>query len=344
MSAKKPSTSRRTFVKGTAASAAIAPFFIGRSASAAATPEVTIDFGTVAPKGTPWEDLAKRMRKHIEKKSDGRIKIKTFLGGSKGDELSMTESAMAGRLGGIGVSIGAFASAAAPELECLEMPYLFKSEKSAQKALNANRQMIHDIMWDRGFKLLLFAENGYRSLGTTFPVEKPSDLKGRKIRTQQTKSHVKLFSEWNASAVPMGITEVLSSLQTGVVDGYDNTELFAFAAALYMATTHWTQTKHIYQPAAILLSRKGAWDKMAPDLQEMIEGEAEEMLKIEDRGFRMVRALGPQLEKNFTDLGIDVAKPDLAPFRKAAEAVHADFRKRTTKQGVALLDALKKSL
>lgn len=344
MSAKKPPTTRRTFVKATAATAAIAPFFIGRPARAAGEPEITIDFGTVAPKGTPWDDLAKRMRKHIEKKSEGRIKIRAFLGGAKGDELSMTESSMAGRLGGIGVSMGAFASAAAPALECLELPYLFSSEQKAQKALSANRQMIHDIMWERGFKLVMFAENGYRSLGTTFPVEKPSDLKGRKIRTQQTKSHLKFFSELGASPVPMSITEVLASLQTGVVDGYDNTELFAFAAALYMATTHWTQTKHMYQPAVIAFSRKGVWDKLAPDLQEMIEGEADELMKIEDRGFRMVRALGPQLEKNFLDLGIDFAKPDLAPFRKAAEAVHDDFRKRTTKQGVALLDAIKKSV
>ena len=339
MSTKKLETSRRKLLKGTAASAAIAPFFIGRSALAAGKAEFDFKFATVAPADTPWMTIANKMKKRLDKLTEGRVKVRVYKGGALGDETKTAESCKQGRIGGWGGSMGALSSAV-PELEALELPYLFSSSKKAYKALDANRTMIHDLLWERGFKLLLFAENGYRSLGTTFPVEKPSDLKGRKIRTQETKCHLKTFKEMGASPVPMGITEVLSSLQTGVVEGYDNTQLFAFASALYMATTHWTETRHIYQPAAIVLSRKGAWEKMPKELQDALEGDAEEMMKIEDRGFRMVRALGPQIEKNFGDLGIELHKPDLAQFRKVAGPVHADFAKRTSKQGAALLKAL----
>jgi len=339
MSTKKPTTSRRTLIKGTAATAAIAPFFIGRSAKAGEA-EITLKLATVAPKDTPWHRLAAKMTKHIEEKTEGRVNIKGYYGGSLGDEGTTAEACKAGRIGIYG---GSATGLGISELEALELPYLFDSSTQAQKAILANRQRIHDLLWDRGFKLVLFAENGFRSLGTTFPVEKPSDLKGRKIRTQQTKCHIATFKGFGASPVPMGITEVLSSLQTGVVEGYDNTKLFAFAAALYMATTHWTETKHIYQPGIVVMSRKGAWDKLPKDLQEVIELESDEVLKMEDRGFRTVRALDGQLSKNFHDIGVEVTEPDLAAFRKVAGAVHADFKKRTTKDGSALLDALKKA-
>jgi TRAP-type C4-dicarboxylate transport system substrate-binding protein len=343
MTAKKPTTSRRTFVRGTAATAAIAPFFIGRSAKAAMEPELTIKFATVAPTGTPWEKLASRFKKHVKKVSEGRIKVKSYMGGALGGEAETAAACKAGRIGGWGGSMGAMGSIV-PELSCLELPYLFGSSKKAQKALQANRKLLHDLLWDRGFKLVMFAENGFRSLGTTFPVEKPSDLKGKKIRTQESKVHIDTFKGLGASPVPMGITEVLSALQTGVVEGYDNTKLFAFAAALYMSTTHWTETKHIYQPAAIVLSRKGAWDKMPTELQEALALESEAVMKMEDRGFRTVRALGPQLKQNFLDVGIEMHEPDLAAFRKVAGKVHKKFEGRTTKQGKALLKAIKAAL
>ncbi len=339
MSAKKP-TSRRTLLKGTAATAAIAPFFIGRPASAG-EPELTIKFATVAPNDTPWMRLASKFKKWVDEKTEGGVKVKVFAGGALGPEVQTGEACKAGRIGGWGGSMGALALAGVPELEAFELPYLFSSSKKAEAALNANRTMLHDLLWERGFKLLMFAENGFRSLGTTFPVETPADLKGRKIRTQETKAHIATFKGFGASPVPMGITEVLSSLQTGVVEGYDNTKLFAFAAALYMATTHWTETEHIYQPAAIVLSRKGAWDKMPKEYQDALNTESEEVLKMEKRGFQTVRTLGPQLGKNFDDLGIVRTEPDLAAWRKVAEKVHADFRGRTTKQGKALLDVLK---
>ncbi len=342
MSTKKLTTSRRKLLKGTAATAAIAPFFIGKPARAAGEPEFTFKFATVAPRGTPWQKQADGLRKYVDKVTEGRVKFKMFYGGASGGELETAEATASGRMGGWAGSTGGLASIV-PEMEAFELPYLFKSSKTAQKALAANRTMIHDILWERGFKLLSFAENGYRSLGTTFAVEKPSDLKGRKIRTQETKSHVELFKSFGATPSPMGITEVLSALQTGVVEGYDNTQLFAFAAALYMATTHWTDTRHIYQPGAIVLSRKGAWDKMPAELQEALTGDTEQMEKMEDRGFRMVRALEPQITKNFGDLGIEFHEPDIAAFKKLAAPVHDHFKKRTTKQGKALLDALHKS-
>lgn len=339
MSTKKLPSSRRTFVKGAAAGAAIAPFFIGKSALAAGEPEHVLKFATVAPTGTPWWALAQRFKKYVTKQTDGKVKLQMFGGGALGAEGPTLKSTRKGGLGGWGGS----ASMSASALQCLELPYLFSDSKTAQKTLGTVRQEIHDILMDNDLKLVMFAENGYRSFGANAAIMKPSDLKGMKMRSQESQVYLDMYKALGASPVQMGITEVLSALQTGVIDGYDNTKLFAFAAALYMATSDWSAVKINYQPAVIALSRK-AWEGLPADIQEAMALDSEEVLKIEDRGFRTVRAMVPQLTQNFHDVGIKVHTPDHEPFRAATASTHAAFEKRASPQGKALLKAIKATL
>lgn len=340
MSTKKLPTSRRTFVKGTAATAAIAPFFIGRSAKAKAP--IKWKGATVAPKGTIWEKTASKMSKKLRENSGGEVDVRIVWGGGAGGETQTLKACKDGRIDLWAGSCGA-ASSVVSELGVFELPYLFSSSKIAQRAMATNRKMVHDLLWDNGFKLVMFSENGYRSLGTKgFVAETPADLKGRKIRIQESKIHKNLFNAWGASGVPMSITEVLPSLQTGVIDGADNSALFTQAAGLQLALTDWTVTKHIYQPAVILISKK-TWDKVPAEMQTAIALDSDDMMKIQNRSFRGVRSLAPQLIQNFKDMGVNVHEPDLGPWRKAAGGVHDKFRKSTSKQGVALLDAIKKA-
>jgi TRAP-type C4-dicarboxylate transport system substrate-binding protein len=219
---------------------------------------------------------------------------------------------------------------------------MFDSPKALHKALDANRTMIHDILWGNGFKLLMFAENGPLGFGTSFPVAKPSDLKGRKIRTQEAEHQRNTMKALGASVVPMGITEVLSSLQTGVIEGYTNTILFALAAGLTAETKFWAQTNHILQPGAIVLSRK-VWETLPDDLQEALVSDTDEIKKIESRGIKGVWNLFPQLKQNLLDMGIEYTEPDPGPWRAATAKVRDNYRKSATKQGKALFDALVKS-
>lgn len=346
MTAKKPSsTRRRTFVKGTAAGAAIAPFFIGRPALAADEPEFTLKFATVAPSGTPWHKLAKRFKKHVGEQSEGRIKVKTYLGGALGDEISTAEATKRGTIQGWGGSMGALASAV-PELSCLELPYLFKSAKQAYTTLDKTRDELSGLLESRGYKLAVFSQNGFRSIGSTFPIHSMADLKGRKMRSLQNDVHLATWKAFGAAPTPLAITELLSSLQTGVVDGFDNTPLFTFAAALYMATTHFTVTEHIFQPACVVYSMK-FWESLPKELQEALTSDDEAMRKMESRGIRSIIAMRTQLLANFEAAGIVVTnldKSEMGKFRSASEKVHAGFEKSTSAEGKKLLKSVKAAL
>ncbi len=337
----RTTSNRRRFVQGSAAAAA-STFFIGRSARAEDY-EFVIKVATVAPPGTPWAQQLRRLKKTIKTESGGRIKVKTYLGGALGGEIQTAEATKRGTIQIFGGTAGALASSI-PELNVLELPFLFNTAKSADKVLdNVIRGDLHDLLWDRGYKLLFFSENGYRSIGSTFPINGPADLKGRKMRSQESDVHLNTWRSMGASPVPMSVTEVLSGLQTKVVDGFDNTALFAFASSWYQAITHFTLTKHIYQPGIVVASRK-FWESLPADLQTIVEGDPAKLAK---KGRRGVRAIQAMLHQNFTDAGIkltELSSSERSAFAAKAGEVHKKFRKSTSATGKLLLDKIKKAV
>ena len=298
---------------------------------------------TVAPPGTPWATQLQKLKKTIKEESGGRIKVKTYLGGALGGEIETAEATKRGSIQVFGGTAGALA-ALVPEIEVLELPFLFPSEKEADKVLDtAIREDLDALLWERGFKMMFYSENGFRSIGSTFPVNSPADLKGRKARSQQSDVHLDTWKAFGASPVPIAVPEVLSALQTGVVDCFDNTPLFAFAASWHQAINNFTLTKHIYQPGIVLCSRK-FWEELPADLQTIVMGDPADLAK---KGRRGVRSIGPMLEQNFVNAGITLTKlseAERSAFASKAQEVHDKFRKNTTDQGKALLDKIKAAL
>ncbi len=328
---------RRRFVQGTTA-AAISPFFIGRAR--ADEPEFVMNVATVAPPGTPWAQQLNKLKKDIKKKSEGRIKVKTFLGGAKGAEIESVEDVKRGSMQVYGGSAGALSSAV-PEIGVLELPYLFKDIETADKVLDdVIREDLDALLEKRGFKLMFFTENGYRSIGSTFPISSPADLKGKKMRSQESDIHLDTWRAMGASPVPIAVTEVSSALQTGVVDGFDNTPLFSFAASWHQAISHFTLTNHIYQPGIVVISKKW-YDSLPADLQTLVLGDYESLSK---KGRRGVRAIAPMLVENFVNAGIEVKKlssSERSAFAAKAGEVQDKWRKGASAEGKALLDKIK---
>jgi tripartite ATP-independent transporter DctP family solute receptor len=333
-------TTRRRFAQASVAAAA-SPFFIGRSAKA--DDPIVLKLATVAPTGTPWTDQIAKLKKDIKEKSGGRLKLKPFPGGALGPEVETAEACKRGTIDIFAGSSGALASAV-PELECLELPYLFPDLAKADKVLDeVVYEDIKRILLSRGYVFGFWGESGERSMGSIFPINGLADLKGKKMRSQEAQVHIDFWSAIGASPVPIAITETLSSLQTGVVDGFDNTPLFTFAASLYQAVGHFTLTKHIYQPGIIVMSKK-TWDKLPPDLQAIMFEDPAKLAKQSRRG---VRAMNPQLIENFKNAGIavnELSKSDRAGFASAAAVAHAAFSKRANKESAALLKKIQAAL
>ncbi len=283
--------------------------------------QTTVKLATVAPDGSPWANELSKIKKKIEKDSEGQIKMKLYPGGQMGGENEILQQVIRGKLQGAGLTAGALANTV-KELNVLEMPYLFNSFAQADCVLD--NHLLDDfkrLFEAKGLIFVTWAENGYRSIGTkTNPVKSPADLKGIKIRIQESPVHIAYWKALGVSGIPIAIPEVLPSLQTGVVEGFDNTPLFTLAAEWQTAIKHFSLTRHIYQPAAIVYSKK-FWDTLTDDQKKILMGDGNNLAP----GARTaVRSIEKNMIATLKKADVQVYEPsasEIAGFKAAASSV-----------------------
>ncbi len=279
---------------------------------------ISIKFGTIAPAGTPWADSLEQIKNRVAQESGNKIKIKTFLGGQLGGELEIMQKIRRGNIEGGGLTCAAMASIV-PELDLLEVPFLFESSEEADFILdNYLLEPFTKLLEAKGFVLVTWAENGWRSIGhKTKLIKSPSDLKAVKIRSQESKVHLGFWKKIQASPVAIAIPEVLPALQTGVVEAFDNTPLFTLAAEWQTAIKFYSVTNHIYQPGAVIYSKK-FWDKLNASDKKTLMGPGNAQAK----DFRVsVRKLGESLLDVLKESGVttyNLSASEKEAFKKAS--------------------------
>jgi TRAP-type C4-dicarboxylate transport system substrate-binding protein len=144
------------------------------------------------------------------------------------------------------------------------------------------------------------------------------------MRAQENPVHMDMYKMLGVQAVAKPTSEVLPALNTGIVDGFDNTALFSLAAGWIEPVTHYTLSKHIYQPAAVVYSKKFV-DSLPPDLQTIVLGDPFAESK---RGRTAVRALEGELHETIQSMGITVVELSAAErdaLKAKTRAVHKTF-------------------
>ena len=308
--------------------------------STAAAAPIIIRVGTVAPEGTPWERQVNRTKKRLEKDSGGAIKMKMYLGGKKGDEKSLVRQCRDGSLELVGVSTAAL-STEVPALQALELPFLFSDTKEADYVLdNYLYKLVGEIIAKHGFVIAQWAENGWQNFGLKDGfVKSPADLKGRKMRSQESPIHIASWRAMGASPVEMAVSEVLPALKTGLVEGFGQTPLFTFAAGWHQGIGYYTVSHHIYQPAILVYSKKWFDGLDAATRELLLDNVAEETRK----GREGVRRIEPGLIQNFVAYGIKVYELNDAErqsFAGVTKKIHADFLKGATADGKRIFEAI----
>ncbi|MFW5921569.1 MAG: TRAP transporter substrate-binding protein [Polyangiales bacterium] len=288
---------------------------------ASADGQITMKIATVAPEGTPWEKQLRKFKKHVEENTDSKVQVKMFMGGSLGGEKALVRRTAQGSVQVFGGSTAALGSVV-QELNVIESPFLFDSYAEADRALDgAAKQEVSRLVGRRGFKFGFWAENGFRSWYTKDKkIRKPGDLAGLRMRSQEAKVHLESYRAFGASPVPIDVTNVLTSMQTGVVDGFDNTPLFAFATSWYQPAKHLFLSRHSYQPGIVVYS-KSWYDGLPDDMQQALANVPDDMVR---EGRQNVRRMDPILTRNLERYGIEVHDPsdaELKPFKKKAKGV-----------------------
>jgi len=306
------------------AGALLAASLLPSLALAQATYELNI--GSLAPKGTPWMNLLEQFEKEVEKESKDRINVIIRPAGVMGEVEMVRETRKGERLQACAVTTGALAEGGnIPQLSLVELPFLFRDAAQADYVLdNVLFDVYGSVLNRRGFVLAIWSENGWRSFGTKGDaIKTPADLKNFKMRSQESDVHMAMYKAFGGQAVQKPMTEVLTALQSGVIDGLDNTALYIQAGGLAEPLDHFTLTRHIYQPAAIVFSKR-FFDGLPADLQTLLMNKRPMAVA----GRSAIRSEEQEMMANFELFGVDVhnlSAAELEAFAVVARTTHDPF-------------------
>lgn len=254
---------------------------------------IRIRLGTMAPEGSPWMEGLNLMKNRIEEQGKGKIKFQIFPGGQLGDEIQMSESTQFGSLECAGISTGALANLL-PSLNVFELPFFWKSREEAYYVIDRQfRGFFEEKLAKIGLTLIAWSENGWRHFfSKKKPIRTPEDLKGLRMRSQESPIHLAFWQALGVNPIPLPTTDIYSALERGVIDGGDNTLVLIAATGWIEVIQYITLTSHIYQPAVLVCNKK-FWDSLSPERQRIvfeamrsIEGDLRERLLKADRELR----------------------------------------------------------
>jgi TRAP-type transport system periplasmic protein len=299
--------------------------------------------GSLAPNGSPWRKLLEEAEERIEAETNGSINVINRPAGFMGEVEMVQETRSGERLQGCGATAGAISQGGnIPTLQLLELPFLFNNNAEADYVLDNLFDDFASVLDRRGFVLAIWSENGWRSFGTrSKAIRTPADLKGLKMRSQESDAHMAMYKTYGAVAVQKPMTEVLPALNSNVIDGLDNTALFMQAGGLAEPLSYFTVTRHIYQPAAIVWSKK-FFDGLTPTEQKAL-------MNVKDlgaKGRKMIRAEEGMMMDNWAYFGVEVIELSAAEreaFVTPARGMHDSFA-ATIDGGPAMLSRIRKLL
>lgn len=242
------------------------------AAAAIALPAAAKEFRSsdVHPEDYPTVMAVKFMSDYLKEKTGGKDSIKVYTLSSLGSEKDTIEQVKIGALDFVRINVAPMNNIC-PETMVPTMPFLFRSKEHMRKVLDGPiGQEILKSCEKQGFIGLAFYDSGSRSLYTTKkPVKSLADVKGMKIRVQQSDLWVSLLQAMGANATPIPYAEVYTALKTGVVDGAENNWPSYDTARHYEVAKYYAVTEHSMAPEMLLMSKK-VWDTLTPQQQAMI--------------------------------------------------------------------------
>lgn len=249
---------------------------VQETASMAEVPEYVLTYAENQTEDYPTTKGAKKFAELVEKRTNGRIKIKVYANAELGDEISVIEQLQFGGIDFARVSVMSLAEFV-PELNVLQLPYLYRDAEHKWAVLDGEigDELLTSIDGS-GVKGLSWYDAGVRHLyNSVRPINSLEDLEGLRIRVADSDMMERMMEELGAIPVSMAFSEVYSALQTGQIDGAENNWSSYGAMKHYQVAKYMTLTEHNQIPEVQLIS-EATWNQLSEEDQQIIRQCAEE--------------------------------------------------------------------
>jgi TRAP-type C4-dicarboxylate transport system substrate-binding protein len=243
-------------------------------ATAAST--IVIKLGTIAPEGSLWHDALLDIRERWLELSDGTVELRIYAGGVLGSEDEMVRKMQRRGLDALAIS-GSGLPLIESSADCLNLPLVFDSYEELNAVREELSAELEARFEERGFKVLSWAEAGWVRFFATKPVRTPDELAALRlwISSGDVESE-RLFKALGFQVVPLPVTDMLTSLQTGLLEAFVSPPLFALLDRSYQVAGYMTDLDFAPLNAATVMTA-GAWNRVPEQYRPALLASAREV-------------------------------------------------------------------
>jgi C4-dicarboxylate-binding protein DctP len=316
-----PLTRRRVVLAATATAAVIGVPLVGRAQS-----PTVVKFSHVVADQTPKGLAALKFKEVAEKKLPGRVQVQVFPNSQLFGDAKELEAVLLGDVQFIAPSLSKF-DRYTKKLQVFDLPFLFDDIDAVDRfQASAAGQGLLTSMTSRSLRGLAYWHNGMKQLSSNREkLVRPEDVKGLKFRIQASDVLEAQFRALGANPQKMAFSEVYQALQTGVVDGQENTWSNIWSQKFHEVQKTIAETNHGVIDYMVVTNAKW-WDGLPADVRK---GLAEAMSEATAHGNKLAGDINATDRKKIEDAGKakiqKLAKDDVAAWRKVMEPVWKKF-------------------
>ncbi len=289
--------------------------------------KIRLRMGTIVPRGSAWHETLLYIRQEWRKITDGEIDLVIIPDGQLGDGVEMVRKMRAGVIHAVALSSGGLSSIDSGVL-ALQVPMMFASYEEFDYVRDRIAPKLERRIESTGVqhKMLFWSDGGWVHMFSKEPGRMPKDIQRMKLFTSAGDPETeKLWKSFGFNVIPLAPTDILTSLQAGMINAVDVPPLLALFNRLYTEVPHMMDLKLAPLVAGAVISKQ-AWDRIPSQYHEpMLSAARDAGLKLR----REIRALGPDSIDQMKQRGLQVTTLEgqsLAAWQKLAEDAYPKLR------------------
>ena len=255
----------RTF----AIAASVAALVLGFAGPATADP-IILKFSHVVATDTPKGKAAEKFKELAEKYTGGKVKVEVYPNSTLYKDKEELEALQLGSVQMLAPSNSKFGPLGIREFEVFDLPYILPDLKTLRKVTEGPLgAKLLKLLEPKGITGLAYWDNGFKEMSANKKLITPADYQGVKFRIQSSRVIQAQFKALGSLPQVMAFSEVYQALQTGVVDGQENTWSNIYTQKMHEVQKYITQTNHGYIGYVVIVNKK-LWDDLPAEVRDQL--------------------------------------------------------------------------
>lgn len=259
------------YLVGCLAGLGLAAAAVGMPGEAPSGGAIVIKFSHVVAPDTPKGKAAEKFKELAERITDGAVKVQVYPNSELYKDKEELEALQLGAVQMLAPSLAKFGALGVREYEALDLPYVFPDYDALHKVTGGEvGERLFATLEDKGIKGLAYWDNGFKIMSANRTLAHPADYRGLKMRIQASKVLAAQMEALGALPQATPFSDAYQALQSGLVDGTENTPSNIYTQKMHEVQSNLTITNHGYLGYAVIVNR-AFWDQLPDDIRDQLE-------------------------------------------------------------------------